>query len=254
MMDRPTDREQPRLSVQQVSFRGFGNAPLLQEISFEAAAGECIGIVGATGAGKTTLLKLLNRLMECDRGRILFEGREIHQIPAVALRQQILLVLQEPKLLGMTVRQALSYPLQLRGLSADLIAQRLQYGLDQLQIPTDWLERTEVQLSQGQKQIIALAWALIIQPRVLLCDEPTAALDPGHRQRLIRSLQELATTCSTTILVVNHQLDWLQQFATRMLYLKQGHLEQNGAAHKLDWVALEQQLAQDHADAVEEWE
>ncbi|MCU0523670.1 MAG: ATP-binding cassette domain-containing protein [Elainella sp. Prado103] len=245
---------QPRLSLQQVSCQGADRRIVLQDISFDAAAGECLVIAGAMGAGKTTLLKLINRLIERDQGHIFLDGQEIRQIPVVDLRQQITLVLQEPKLLGMTVRQTLAYPLQLRGLTPTVVTQRLQYWSEQLQIPTDWFDRTEVQLSQGQKQLVAIARALMIQPLVLLCDEPTAALDRGTGQRVIQCVKSLTETTATTVVMVSHQLDWVQQFADRWLYLKQGRLVQDFPSRSINWATLQQQLAQEQAEAIAEWE
>lgn len=100
---------------------------LLKEISFEAFRGDRIALVGASGAGKTSLLRLLNRLAEPTTGVIYLEDRALDQIPVVQLRQQIVLVLQESKLLGMTVEQALEYPLALRQIEKKAIRERLQH-------------------------------------------------------------------------------------------------------------------------------
>ena len=95
--------------------------PILQDISFEVFSGDRIAIVGTAGAGKTSLLRLINRLTESSSGKIYLENQEYHQIPIIKLRQEVTLVHQEFKLLGMTVREALAYPLVLRGLSKQKI-------------------------------------------------------------------------------------------------------------------------------------
>lgn len=152
--------------------------PILQDISFEVFEGDRVAIVGPSGAGKSYLLRLLNRLSEPSNGKIYLDNQEYRQIPVLQLRACVTLVTQESKLLGMTVKDALKYPLVLRGLPQQTIQQRLSNWIEQ-QIPDDWLGKTEVQLSLGQRQLIAIARALIIQPQILLLDEPTSALDVG---------------------------------------------------------------------------
>jgi D-methionine transport system ATP-binding protein len=198
------------------------------------------------------LLRLLNRLSEPTAGKIFYQNQAIEQIPVIELRRQIMLVPQESRLLGMTVRQALAYPLRLRGLDQITIQQRTQDMVEQLQIPTDWLERTETQLSVGQRQLIAIGRAIITQPQVLLLDEPTSALDAGRAEQLLYLLKRLASS-STAVVMVNHQLEALQQFCSRLINLQQGQLIQDLPADQIDWIEVKQSLqAQDAADA-EEW-
>lgn len=210
--------------------------------------------MGASGAGKTSLLRLLNRLNEVSQGNIFFEGQEIRQIPVLSLRQQITLVLQESKLLGMTVREALSYPLVLRGLPQSTIQQRLLTYTEQLHIPEDWLGRNELQLSVGQRQWVSIARALMLQPKVLLLDEPTSALDAGRGSYLMDILKDLAVNQQITVLMVNHQLELAQQFCDRVLVLQQGQLVADQPADQMDWQTLKQNLINAETQATEEWE
>lgn len=243
-----------QLRLKQVSLSALvGSNYLLKDISFEVSAGDRIAIIGPSGAGKTSLLRLLNRLSEPTAGSIYFENQEYRQIPVLQLRQQVTLVPQESKLLGMTVRDALSYPLVLRNLPRVEIQQRLDYWIKQLHISPEWLERTEVQLSVGQRQLVAIARALVIQPKILLFDEPTSALDAGRASNLLQVLTQLAHSGQTTILMVNHQLDIAQQFCTRVLHLQQGQLVQDVPnSEQLDWAKL-RDLSQAEAEAAEEW-
>jgi D-methionine transport system ATP-binding protein len=227
--------------------------PILQDISFQVSPQERIAIVGASGAGKTALFKLINRLIEPTRGKIFLEHQEYHQIPIFQLRQVVTLVLQECKLLGMTVEQAVAYPLVLRGLSKQIIQQRVDYWLEQLRIPSDWLSKTEVQLSAGQRQLVAIARALVIQPKILLLDEPTSALDVGTASHLIQVLTQLAPTHQTTILMSNHQLELAQLFCTRLLHLNQGQLLTDQTASEIDWLSLRANLVNAADQESEEW-
>lgn len=231
-----------------------GSQYLLKDISFEIAKTELICLIGASGAGKTSLLRVLNRLSEPSTGTIYFEGQDYRSIPVIQLRQQIVLVQQESKLLGMTVKEALAYPLNLRGLDKAQIQQRILYWSDQLHIPNEWLERTEVQLSVGQRQTIAIARALVTQPKILLLDEPTSALDAGRASQLLQVLTNLAAAGETTILMVNHQLELAQSFCQRVLYLQNGQLIQDSPnTPTLDWVKLKNNLVQTEIKAAEDW-
>ncbi|MFN6563057.1 MAG: ATP-binding cassette domain-containing protein [Nostoc sp. ChiSLP01] len=218
--------------------------PILQDISFEVSQGDRIAIVGAMGGGKTSLLRLINRLIEPTSGKIYLENQEYRQIPVIQLRQMVTLVLQESKLLGMTVGQALAYPLVLRGLSKQVIEERVNYWTEQLHIPNEWLGRTEVQLSAGQRQLVAIARALLIQPKILLLDEPTSSLDAGAASHLIQVLIQLSQTHQTTILMVNQQLDLAQIFCTQLLHLQQGHLSTNQRVSEINWDELRETLIQ----------
>lgn len=232
----------------------IGAQYLLQDISFEVFRGDRIAIVGPAGAGKTSLLRLLNRLSEPFQGTIYLDGQAIHRIPVTQLRQTIPLVLQESKLLGMTVQDALSYPLILRHIPQSAIQPRIRESLEQLRIPSEWLSRTEVQLSIGQRQLVAIARALVIQPPILLLDEPTSSLDAGRAESLIETLRTISQTHQTTILMVNHQLNLAEQLSDRVLYLQQGKLLQAQARRDLDWEQLHQMLIQAEIQTAQEWE
>ncbi|QLE54763.1 ATP-binding cassette domain-containing protein [Nostoc sp. TCL26-01] len=227
--------------------------PILQDISFEVSGGDRLTIIGPAGAGKTSLLRLINRLSEPHSGKIYLENQEYHHIPITQLRQTVTLVLQEPKLLGMTVQQALVYPLVLRSLPKETIQQRISHWTEQLQIPSDWLGRTEVQLSLGQRQLVAIARALIIQPQILLLDEPTSSLDIAQASHLMQVLTHLNQNYHTTILMVNNHLDLAQMFSNRLLYLQQGRLLANQTGSQINWVNSQQMLMHAEAQANDEW-
>jgi D-methionine transport system ATP-binding protein len=213
----------PQLRIESVSFKTpIASNYLLENISFQVDKADRIAIVGPSGAGKTTLLRLLNRLSSPTTGSIYFENTEYRQIPAIELRRQITLVMQESKLLEMSVREALTYPLRLRGVNSLNIAMRISGAIEQLHIPQEWLDRTELQLSVGQKQLVAIARGIILQPKILLLDEPTSALDAGKAAHILQVLTQL-TNNQTTILMVNHQLELAEQFSTRVLHLQRGN-------------------------------
>jgi len=230
------------------------NAPyLLHDLSFTIQAGDRLGLVGASGAGKTLLLRLLNRLIEPTEGTLYRNNQAYAQISPLVLRQEIVLVPQEPKLLGMTVREALEYPLTLRQLPTQTIKHRVSEALEQLNLPGEWLERTEPQLSVGQRQWVAIARALVTQPKVLLLDEPTSALDVGRSQRLVDALNVLTQNHHTAVVMANHQLELVKEFCDRLIQLQQGKLVQNVAASAVQWADLRQGLIDAETQQEDEW-
>jgi D-methionine transport system ATP-binding protein len=228
--------------------------PLLIDISFNLAAGECLTLTGITGAGKSTLLQLLNRLSEPTTGRVLFNGADYRSIDPMTLRKQVMLVSQEPKLLGLKVREALAYPLQLQSLGAEEIKQRIVTVTEKLEIPTDWFDRLESQLSAGQKQIVSIARGLITRPQVLLLDEPIANLDFHTAEKLLKYITELARSQQMGLIMVNHQLELAAQFSDRLLYLQDGKLLLDRASNLVDWSNLQQQITVDESESISEWE
>ncbi|MDJ0580422.1 ATP-binding cassette domain-containing protein [Crocosphaera sp.] len=203
----------------------LGRHRLLEKISFTINEGDRLAIIGPSGSGKTTLLRLINRLQDPSTGSILFQSQPLTQLSVIHLRQKIVLVPQEPKLLGMTVQETLTYPLKLQKLSPTEIKQRLEYWRSQLPIPDDWLERNELQLSLGQRQLITIVRGLMMQPKLLLLDEPTSALDRDKALQLLEVLKTMTREAKTAIIMVNHQLELVEQFTQQVLKLNQGKLQ-----------------------------
>jgi D-methionine transport system ATP-binding protein len=228
--------------------------PLLTDISFSLAAGECITLTGITGAGKSTLLRLLNRLSEPTKGEIFLTGADYRSISPVTLRQRVMLVSQTPQLLGMSVREALAYPLQLQSLGVAEIKQRILTVTDQFEIPTDWFDRNQSQLSVGQKQLVSIARGVITQPQILLLDEPISSLDTSTAARILTTINSICRSQNIGIIVVNHQLELAAQFSDRLLYLHDGKLLIDMATSSVDWQNLQQQIREFEDRSISEWD
>ncbi|MBD1943174.1 ATP-binding cassette domain-containing protein [Coleofasciculus sp. FACHB-712] len=249
-----TKAQKNLLRLERVSLAApVGSQYLLKEISFEVFPGDRLCLIGPSGAGKTSLLRLLNRLLEPTAGTIYLENQDYRKLPVIPLRRQVMLVSQEPKLLGMTVRDALAYPLVLQGVTKQVIQQQLLKWIEQLHLPEDWLGRTEVQLSQGQRQLVGIVRALMIEPKILLFDEPTSALDAGRAAYVLQVLTQLCNEGKTTVVMVNHQLDLAQMFCNRVLYLQDGQLLEDVSATQLDWANLRDRFIQAEAQAAQDW-
>ena len=228
--------------------------PLLTDISFSLAADECVTLTGITGAGKSTLLRLLNRLSEPTSGQILLDGVDYRSIPPMTLRQQVMLVNQTPQLLGMNVREALAYPLQLQSLGAAEIKQRILTVTEHFEIPTDWFDRNHLQLSVGQKQIVSIARGVVTQPQFLLLDEPIASLDYSTAERILTAINTICRSQKIGIIVVNHQLELAAQFSDRLLYLHDGRLLIDTLSTSVDWQKLQQQIRESEDRSISEWD
>ena len=175
---------------------------LFENLSWRLDAGCHATIDGSSGSGKTSFLRLLSGLISPTSGKIAWKGQPYTS----HLRQNMVYVAQTPKLLGMTVAEAIAYPLKLRLVPESQIQTRVSEIIDRLEIPTSWLTQTELQMSQGSQQWVQLARALVIAPIVLLLDEPTTALDVPQRHCLMNALQSLQ---QTTLAIASHDLDWV---------------------------------------------
>ncbi len=243
------------LELQQVNLTPpIGLDYLLSDISFAVQQGEKIAVIGASGSGKTSLLRLLNRLVSPVEGEIYWQNKSYREYSVIELRRKIVLVPQEPKLLGMTGKEALVYPLTLQQLDKEEISRRLVKYCDGLQISQTLLEKTELQLSLGQRQLLGIARGLMLEPEILLLDEPTSALDRGICDRLIALLDQINQEQQTTIFMVNHQLDICAQFAQRIFYLNSGQLQENTIATPGKWQEIEAKIRKVAQDSALEWE
>ncbi len=243
------------LAFEQVTMRATaGVVEILKDVTFSLELGDFVGLVGPSGSGKTSLLRLMNRLAEANGGQIRFAGEDIRQLPVVSLRRQVALVSQESRLLGMTVKAALGYPLLLRNQSAAMIDQGVALWADRLKIPADWMGRTAVNLSLGQRQRVAIARALITQPKVLLLDEPTSAQDVGYSEFLLARLAEFTLAGELAIVMANHQIELVSRYASRLWQIEQGQLIADTSASEVDWLWLHQQLIKKEQTDQTEWE
>lgn len=228
---------------------------LLTNISVAIAQGSKTALIGATGSGKTTFLRMLNRLVDPSVGTITLNGKNIQDIPIQTLRRRVMLIPQEPSLLGMSVTEALSYPLRLQNFPTSEIESRVQKWVEKLQIDRKLLNRSELELSLGQRQWIAIARAFIMEPEILLLDEPTSALDRGLSHLLLDILTESTRLPQPmTVVMINHQLDLVQPWCDRLICLHQGELVQDAEAAEINWQEIDNLLRRNLTPEPDDWE
>ncbi len=184
---------------------------------------------------------------------LLLDGVAARTLPPIALRRRVMLVGQEPKLLGMQAREAIIYPLKLQAIAAAEIKQRLSDVVELLQLDLAWLDRSAEQLSTGQKQQIAIARGLITRPQILLLDEPTANLDIATAERILAAIFSHCQSQKIGLIFTTHQLELAVKFSDRLLYLQGGNLCSDRPSSTVDWHSLQQQLRELERQVDDEW-
>jgi tungstate transport system ATP-binding protein len=211
----------PLFRLRELRF-SYGNRTVLNigELDFEE--GEIQAVAGPNGSGKTTLLKILNGLLRPEEGELLYRGRPAGEEGYGAVRRQSVLVHQDPYLFDGTVSQNLAFALKIRRIPARTIRKRTAEKLVLVGLP-EFEQRRARALSGGEKQRVAIARALVLEPRVLLLDEPTANVDPESVRLLERLIRRLAEA-GTTIIFSSHHLAFAYRLCTRLIILEQGEV------------------------------
>ncbi len=212
-----------------VSFRYVEEAPVLQDLSFVAAAGKMTAIVGASGAGKTTLVALLQRFYDVEAGTIEIDGQDISKVTKHSLRSSIAYVSQQPYLFEGTIRDNIRYG-RLNATNAEIEQAALQAEADGFirQQPQGYdtpVGENGVTLSGGQRQRVSIARAIVRQAPILLLDEATSALDNEAEARVQEAL--IQVMAGRTTIVIAHRLSTVVN-ADHIIVLEQGHLVEQG--------------------------
>jgi tungstate transport system ATP-binding protein len=200
--------------------------------SLQIQRGETLAIVGPNGAGKSTLLLALARLIKPVRGQMTFNGSSISQMNDLEYRRKISFVFQDPLLMDMTVRENIALGLKFRGVSREKTLARVDkwskaMGVDSL------LGRRAGQLSGGEAQRVSLARAFVLDPELLLMDEPFSAVDPQTRGQLMKDLSELLAHEHRTTIFVTHNLKEAAQMGDRVAVVISSELKQVGALEQI---------------------
>lgn len=210
-----------------------GGALVLDLPTLRVAEGEILAVIGPNGAGKSTLLQTLSALIKPSRGEIHFRGRKVGvDIPQLAYRRKLAMVLQEPLLFDTTVYHNVASGLKLRGLKPSQIEPIVQDTLERFAI-ANLKERSARTLSGGEARKVSIARAFATQPEVLLLDEPFSALDPIVREALIEDLEQVLRDTRLTTLFVTHDRSEALRLATHLGVLQAGKMLQIGTVQEV---------------------
>ncbi|MCX6560606.1 MAG: ABC transporter ATP-binding protein [Candidatus Aminicenantes bacterium] len=230
----PPAETRGHVRFEHVDFSYRPGAPVIRDMSLEALPGQTIALVGPTGAGKTTIINLLTRFYEIDRGRVTIDGRDIREMPKADLRRLLGLVLQDTFLFADTVMENIRYGRRgatdeeciraARTAEADHFILRLPQGYQ-----TDLSERAG-NISQGQRQLLAIARAILADPAILILDEATSSVDTRTEARIQKALLTLMR--GRTSFVIAHRLSTIRD-ADKVVVIDQGAVVEEGTHDEL---------------------
>jgi molybdopterin-binding protein len=209
----------------------YGERKILQDLNLSVGRGEVFALIGPTGAGKTTLLRIINLLEVPGVGEIYFDGKCIPRSgkQRLEIRRRMSFIHQKPQVFNLSVYDNVACGLRWRGEAKNRIAEKVDQILDTVGLE-GYENRNARTLSGGEAQRVALARSLVLQPEVLLLDEPTANLDPISTDKIERLISDVARQGDTTMIMATHVMSQGQQLADRIGVLLSGRLAQTGNA------------------------
>lgn len=194
----------------------------IKELKFPTGQISCI--IGPSGAGKSTLLELLNNLLSPDEGTIFYQGQQIEQLDPIQLRREVIMLPQQPVIFAGTVKENLVVGFELTDTETPT-DDNLREMLELVQLPVG-LNDDAAQLSGGEQQRLSLARSLLLDPEVLLLDEPSSALDEATEELVIEQIVDYARSQDKTLIMVTHSTDIADKYGDKIVTLKDGRLKQ----------------------------
>lgn len=210
----------------------YGPIEVLRKVSLSIAPGTTTCVIGPSGSGKSTLLRGINRLHEPKSGDVLLAGKSVLRDKPDALRLRIGMVFQHFNLFPdhSALENVALAPWKVKGMSKSKAMAIAQQRLDEVGL-SQRADHRPRDLSGGQQQRVAIARALMMEPAVLLFDEPTAALDPEITAQIVSIIRELAQTQITQV-IVTHEVEVARKTASRVVYMENGHIVEQGDASR----------------------
>jgi osmoprotectant transport system ATP-binding protein len=210
--------------------KSYGHDAALKETDLLIPAGQTTVLIGPSGCGKSTLLRLMIGLVWPDSGTVRFDGVPVRPDNVLQLRRRMGYVIQDGGLFPhLTAAENVTLLARFLGWTPSRLSKRLGELADLTRFPADGLARYPAELSGGQRQRVSLMRALVLEPDVILLDEPLGALDPIIRSDLQQDLRQIFQSLSKTVVLVTHDLAEAGFFGDRVVLLRDGRLVQEGS-------------------------
>ncbi len=213
----------------------FGNKLVLDDVSLTLDAGECLGVVGLSGCGKSTLARIIARLIDCDGGRIVLCGDDITHAAGNDFYRDMQMIFQTPedsfdprRTLGASIAEPIK-----NFLGGDNLRGRVENLLAEVGLPAAYVERYPREVSGGECQRAAIARAISVAPKLLICDEATSALDVTIQAQVVALIKNLCVRRNIACLFITHDLALLPRLADRVIVLHGGKIVDSGTPRQL---------------------
>lgn len=215
------------IEFQHVSKIYKGGKVAVEDVNLSFEKGEFICFIGTSGSGKTTCMRMINRMTDPSKGKILIDGKSVTDINQVELRRQIGYVIQSIGLMPhMTIRENITLVQKLLKVSQEERNKTAEKMIDLVELPREMLDRYPHELSGGQQQRIGVVRALAADQDIILMDEPFGALDPITRDSLQDLIKELEERLGKTVVFVTHDMDEALKLASRIVIMSEGRVIQ----------------------------
>jgi energy-coupling factor transporter ATP-binding protein EcfA2 len=235
-----TDSEKKLIIVKDLSFRYFGaTSAVLRNVNLEISEKEIVLIVGHSGSGKSTLLRAINGLIPHQHngeysGDVIVDGLSVPRTKMSDLALKVGYIFQNPEnqIFMFSVERDIGFGLENLGLPRGEIRDRVDWAMDLLRIRNLALKAPH-ELSDGQKQRVAIAGVIAMRPMILILDEPTSLLDPFTARELVQLVQNLREELGITVLIVEHRLDLVAKICDRMVVVDNGEIVLQGKSRQV---------------------
>ena len=227
------------LAVKNLSYTYMKGTPFekkaLDNIEVTINKGDIVGIIGHTGSGKSTLVQHFNGLLKPTEGSVILDGIEITGKNIKELRHKVGLVFQYPEhqLFEETVYKDIAFGLYKRKLSEDETDVKVRAAIHAVGLTEDILIKSPFELSGGQKRRVAIAGILVLDPDILVLDEPTAGLDPEGRDEIFALIKDLHKKKQKTVVLISHSMEDIAKYVEKVIVMNKGRIEMEGSVAKV---------------------
>lgn len=231
---KPIDHSGPLLRVEHLNFGYDRKHPTLQDIGFSLQSGGMLALCGRNGSGKTTLARLLMRINQPPRGTVWLGDKDLAGLEPREIAAEVGYVFQNPDHQFVTDRvwDEVAYGLQVRGFSDQVVQDRVEEMLTIVDLQR-YADRSPFSMSLGERRRLSVATMLVLEPRLLVLDEPTIGQDHERAQQLMQLMSRLRQRYGTTVLMITHDVRLVAEWAERVLILGQGRLLYDGPPHAM---------------------